>query len=96
VSGELSAALERAIAADEHAFVDLTECEFIDVSGLTALVRADERLGQRGLRLLLYGAHGQVRRLFTLTGMIVRETFVPAGSRHARRMGTVGAPGIGS
>jgi anti-anti-sigma factor len=69
VSAQLEAALGRAVAAGEHAVVDLTDCEFIDVSALTALVRAGERLGWRGSQLLLYGVQGQVRRLFGLTGL---------------------------
>ena len=69
VSFELGAALDRAVDNRLHVLIDLSRCEFIDVSGVAALVRGHERLTAHGLQLLLYGVHGQVRRLLNVTGL---------------------------
>jgi len=69
VSEELRAALDRAVAKRLHVLVDLGHCEFIDVSGVQVLVRAHERLGAHGRQLLLYGVHGQVKRMLAVTGL---------------------------
>jgi anti-anti-sigma factor len=66
----LQAILDRATAKDLHVLVDLTDCEFIDASGIAALVRGDEKLYDRGCQLLLFGAGGQVRRLLSVAGLV--------------------------
>ena len=48
--------------------LDLSATEFLDSSGLGALVSAVKRLGSRGT-LAIAGAHGAVARLFSLTRM---------------------------
>lgn len=48
--------------------LDLSETEFMDSSGLGALVSCIKRMGSRG-GLAIVGAHGAVARLFTLTRM---------------------------
>jgi len=68
-SDELRAALERAVEQHLHVLVDLSACEFIDVSGLEVLVRGHERLSSRGRQLLLFGVRGQVRRMLAVTGL---------------------------
>ena len=50
--------------------VDLTELEFIDSSGLAALVRVRKRAQHGGGDLLLAAPQQQVRRLLTLTRLI--------------------------
>ena len=79
VGGELDLAnvpeLERLLAPvmDESAeslLVDLSECEFIDSSGLAALVAARERLAaSNGRRFAICCPHTQVRRLLEVTGL---------------------------
>ena len=69
VSEKLRAALDRAVDQDCHVLVDLSACEFIDVSGVTALTHARDRLSVRGRQLLLYGARGQVGRMLSVTGL---------------------------
>jgi anti-anti-sigma factor len=69
VGGELRAALDRAVEKRLHVLVDLSACEFIDVSGVEALVQGHERLSAHGLQLLLYGVGGQVRRMLAVTGL---------------------------
>lgn len=69
VSDELRRSLDDAVAKRLHVLVDLSACEFIDVSGVQTLVRGHERLGARGCQLLLYGVQGQVARMLSVTGL---------------------------
>jgi anti-sigma B factor antagonist len=48
--------------------LDLSGVEFVDSSGLGAIVSCLKRLGPRG-SLAIAGAQGSVQRLFTLTRM---------------------------
>jgi anti-sigma B factor antagonist len=83
--GELEAALDGAIARRVHVLLDMTACDFIDAGTLAALVRAHERLRQRGRRLSLFGVRGQVRRLLSLTGLLESELCLAAARRPAYR-----------
>ena len=76
-SGELDLAsfpvLEEAIdsigdSAPELVVLDLGELEFMDVAGMRAVLRADERLRERGKRLAVARPGYGTRRLLTLTG----------------------------
>lgn len=54
--------------------LDLTQCEFIDSTGIALIVRAWQRLGERGNgsgggRLALCSDNHQVRRLLQITGV---------------------------
>jgi anti-anti-sigma factor len=75
-SGELEAALDRAVSRRDHVLLDLAACELIDAGGISVLVRGHERLRQRGRQLLLFGVHGQVRRLLSMTGLMESELIV--------------------
>jgi anti-sigma B factor antagonist len=55
-------------AGHSRIVLDLSATDFMDSSGLGALVSAMKRLGSRG-RLAIAGAQGAVTRLFTLTRM---------------------------
>jgi anti-sigma B factor antagonist len=56
--------------ASQSLLVDLTECEFIDSSGLAALVAARERLTtSNGRSFAVCCPDTQVRRLLELTGL---------------------------
>jgi len=68
VGDELLAALFEP-AAKQDVLVDLSECDFVDGTGLGILVRTRLRLRDEGKKMLLRGAHGQVSRLFNTTGM---------------------------
>jgi anti-anti-sigma factor len=64
--------LEEALAKGEGPLlVDLTECEFIDSTGIALIVRAWQRLdGDDGSRSLLICSHNdQVRRVLEITGL---------------------------
>ena len=72
---QLDEALETALKADGSALViDLSECEFIDSTGIALIVRAAQRLnpdedGQDGGRFALCCVNDQVRRLLGITGL---------------------------
>jgi anti-anti-sigma factor len=68
VSGELEAAVDRAVKRGQDVLVDLSTCEFIDVSGLEVLLRGAQSLRARGRELLLSGARGQVEHLLSVMG----------------------------
>jgi anti-anti-sigma factor len=49
--------------------VDLTQCSFIDSSGLRSLLRAQERLRRAGSIVAVAGLQPNVRKVFELTGV---------------------------
>lgn len=66
----LSTALDEVIAtAPRTVEVDLSETSFLACAGLSVLTRAQHRLAERGARLIVHGAVGVVRRVFTATGL---------------------------
>jgi stage II sporulation protein AA (anti-sigma F factor antagonist) len=76
----LESALEDAIRESAGAFVvDLSELDFIDSSGLQALVRAQGLLGREDRELAVVCPHGPVRRVFELSGC--SDQFALYGSR---------------
>ena len=60
--------LRRIEEGQSRIVLDLSATEFMDSSGLGALVAGLKRLGSRG-GLTIVGAHGAVQRLFQLTRM---------------------------
>jgi anti-sigma B factor antagonist len=70
-ASQLSRPLMQAIDEDSRAvLVDLTECEFIDSTGLAILVDAHERLTRAdGRSFAICCANSQVRRLLEITGI---------------------------
>jgi anti-anti-sigma factor len=69
---ELERPLEEALEkGDGPVLVDLSECEFIDSTGIALIVRAWQRLdgteGGRGLLICSY--NDQVRRVLEITGL---------------------------
>lgn len=72
---ELDRRLEDPLASgDASIMLDLSECEFIDSTGIALIVRAWQRLDRDGGgegrgRLVLYCINHQVRRLLKITGV---------------------------
>jgi anti-sigma B factor antagonist len=67
--GVLDAAVARAIASEAgDLWIDLSDVEFIDSSGLTAIVRAHKGLDD-GRRLAVICPHGPARRAFEISGL---------------------------
>ncbi|MCB0992314.1 MAG: STAS domain-containing protein [Acidimicrobiales bacterium] len=57
------------LGADEDVVLDLSNIEFIDSSGLRAIVVAHRRLDTAGKRLVLTKPSASVRRLFEITSL---------------------------
>ena len=83
VVGELDLAvagrLEEAIARshDEQTLIDLTDCEFIDSTGIAVIVRADRERSKRGGRVVVHSPGGQVLRVLTVTGLVEHDVVFP-------------------
>lgn len=80
---ELEGPLEEAVGANEPLLIDLSECEFIDSTGIAMIVRAWQQLtdndGGSGGRMVICSANEQVRRVLEITGL---EISIPV---HASR-----------
>jgi anti-anti-sigma factor len=79
---DLEAPLEAALENDEGSvLIDLSECEFIDSTGIALIVRAWQRLesGENGRALVICSHNEQVRRVLEITGL---ELSIPV---HATR-----------
>lgn len=83
VAGELSLAeapiLERHLAdalasATSTVVVDLAGVEFIDSTGLSVLVRAQQQASERGVEMGVRNPRPQAHRLLSLTGLEERLT----------------------
>ena len=74
-ASDLEAPLEDAIASGDAAvLIDLSECEFIDSTGIALIVRAWQRLDQSAEgdgngRVVICSANAQVRRVLEITGL---------------------------
>jgi anti-anti-sigma factor len=84
VVGELDAAvIDRWIEAVEQVprsrgtvVIGLDECEFIDSSGIAAILHFHRELAEQSRRLLLCAPQGPVRRLLEITGVAVPDLVV--------------------
>ena len=79
---ELEGPLEEAIGAAEPLLIDLSECEFIDSTGIAMIVRAWQQLGDGSsepVRVVICSGSEQVRRVLEITGL---ESSIPI---HASR-----------
>lgn len=67
---DLEGPLTAAIDSDAHGIlVNLTDCEFIDSTGLGLLVNARERVNDNSRHFGVCCPHEQVRRLLEITGI---------------------------
>jgi anti-anti-sigma factor len=72
---DLEAPLDEAISSgDASVLIDLTECEFIDSTGIALIVRAWQRLdrtaeGDGDGRVVIASQNDQVRRVLEITGL---------------------------
>jgi anti-sigma B factor antagonist len=67
-SPRLSVMLERLEPDQRHVVLDLSDLEFIDVTGLRVLLEARERARRAGLEMTVVNASRGMRRLLSLTG----------------------------
>ena len=68
--------LERVAASEQRVVLDLRRLQFIDSTGLHAVLRADQRLAEAGGRLTIIRGPRAVERLFGLTGLDTRLRIV--------------------
>ena len=74
-ASDLEAPLEEAISSgDASVLIDLSECEFIDSTGIALIVRAWQRLdrsadGEGDGRVVICSDNDQVRRVLEITGL---------------------------
>jgi len=67
---KLESSLKQLEAGEPEVLVlDLRELEFMDSTGLRAVIAADSRARERGARLVVVRAPGEVDRVFRLTRM---------------------------
>lgn len=69
VADQLVNGLARAGAECRHVLVGLEECDFIDSTGIAAIVHAHNELAERGGRLAVYAPGDQVLRVLSVTGL---------------------------
>lgn len=69
VADELQTVLEKATPSDA-VVVDLSECEFIDSTGLAVVLRGQQRQQSGGGRLVLCEPNHQVRRVLEVSGLL--------------------------
>jgi anti-anti-sigma factor len=69
---DLEGPLEQTLESGEGSvLIDLSQCEFIDSTGIALIVRAWQRLeaGEDGRSLVLCSQNDQVRRVLEITGL---------------------------
>jgi anti-sigma B factor antagonist len=69
---DLEGPLEQALESGEGSvLIDLSQCEFIDSTGIALIVRAWQRLqsGDNGRALVICSQNDQVRRVLEITGL---------------------------
>jgi anti-anti-sigma factor len=69
VADQLREALDRVDGEYAQVLVSLERCEFIDSTGIAVIVAAHRRLAKEERRMAVCGAHGQVLRVLSLTGL---------------------------
>jgi anti-anti-sigma factor len=84
---QLEGPLEEALEGEGSVLIDLSQCEFIDSTGIALIVRAWQRLdsGENGRALVLCTHNDQVRRVLEITGL---ELSIPV---HATRDDAIAA-----
>jgi anti-anti-sigma factor len=67
----LEGPLNEALEDEGSVLIDLSQCEFIDSTGIALIVRAWQRLesGENGRALVICSSNDQVRRVLEITGL---------------------------
>jgi anti-sigma B factor antagonist len=69
VADQLKKRLDAAAMEDIEVLVCLERCDFIDSTGIAAIVLAHKVMASRGRRLLVCNPSGQVSRILAVTGL---------------------------
>jgi anti-anti-sigma factor len=89
---DLEGPLEEALESGEGSvLIDLSQCEFIDSTGIALIVRAWQRLnsGENGRALVICSQNGQVRRVLEITGL---ELSIPVHTTRDEALAALSAP----
>ena len=70
VAGQLDEVLASAAAEYSRILVGLERCAFIDSSGIAVILRAHSRMESEGRQFAVYAPADQVRRVFTMAGLL--------------------------
>ena len=94
VADQLKSRLDVAAAEGVEVLVRLDQCDFIDSTGIAAIVWAHQLMANRGRRLLVCNPSGQVGRVLALTGLSDRGfVYDSTDAAPAERLGqAVGRP----
>ena len=69
VADQLQGALDRVAGESKAIVIGLSDCDFIDSTGIAVIVRGHHRLEEAGGRLAAHGASGGVLRVLEMTGL---------------------------
>ena len=69
VADQLERRLDAAAAKEVDVLVYLDQCDFIDSTGIAAIVAAHKLMASKGRRLVLCNPSGQVSRVLAVTGL---------------------------
>ena len=69
VADRLDEVLSAAVAECSRVIVGLDRCDFIDSSGIAVILRAHNRMQEKGNRLAVYAPTDQVLRVLSMTGL---------------------------
>ena len=89
---DLEGPLEEALESGEGSvLIDLSQCEFIDSTGIALIVRAWQRLnsGENGRALVICSQNDQVRRVLEITGL---ELSIPVHTTRDEALAALSAP----
>lgn len=88
---DLEGPLDQALDSGEGSvLIDLSQCEFIDSTGIALIVRAWQRLesGENGRALVICSQNDQVRRVLEITGL---ELSIPVHRTRDEALAALGA-----
>jgi anti-anti-sigma factor len=98
-AGDLDGLLEDAVALRPgHLVIDLTDCEYLDATGIGLLLDVHRRVWQDGGRLSLRGMSPRLHRILQIARVdrVLQTATAPAGYRPKHRRAAVGAPASGT
>jgi anti-sigma B factor antagonist len=73
VAPRLDELLSRAVEEHREVLVDLSDCQFIDSSGIAVIIKAHKAMGEAGKRLAVYAPVAQVQRVLSMTGLTAND-----------------------
>jgi anti-anti-sigma factor len=77
---DLAPLLDEASGAEKRIVLDLSDCSFIDSTGIALVLNADRRLSDAGIEsgMTLCGLQGQVRRVLEIAGVSAQLLVSPS------------------